>query len=165
MSAVVRVLDRDPEPGPVEELEVVLAVSEGDRALRREADVLGDEREPASLRDRRARELEEVRQRLGDVEPLAEPLLQAGPELVEPHRVVDDDELRRRPLDPAEQVADLVQRDALEVGVGARVLGDRGDVEVVVDVAVEREALVLDRGDRLAGELERDRLVQEPRRP
>ena len=58
-----------------------------------------------------------------------------------------------------------MQRDALEVGVGARMLGDRGDVEVVVDVAVEREALVLDCGDRLAGELERDRLVQEPRRP
>jgi hypothetical protein len=51
---------------------------------RREADVLGDEREAASLRDRRARELEEVRQRLGDVETIAEPLLQTGPELVEP---------------------------------------------------------------------------------
>ena len=37
-----------------------------------------------------------------------------------------------------------------------------GDVEVVVDVAVEREALGLDGRDRLARELERDRLVQEP---
>jgi hypothetical protein len=58
-----------------------------------------------------------------------------------------------------------VQRDALEVGVGAGVLGDRGDVEVVVDVAVEREALVLDLRDRLAGELDRDRLVAGATRP
>ena len=39
---------------------------------------------------------------------------------------------------------------------GGRVLGD---VELVVDVAVERVALGLHGGDRLARELERDRLV------
>ena len=55
-----------------------------------------------------------------------------------------------------------MHRDALEVGVRARVLGHLGDVELVVDVAVEAEALGLDRGDRLARELERDRLVQQP---
>ena len=124
-SRVVRVLDRDAEAGPVEQLEVVLAVAERDRLLRGEADMLRHEAEPASLRDRGAGQLEEVRQRLGDVEAAAELLHELGPERIEAVGIVDDDELRRRPLDPAEQVADLVHRDALEVGVGAGVLGDR----------------------------------------
>ena len=76
--------------------------------------------------------------------------------------VVDDDELRRRALEPVEQVADLRDRQVLEVGVRASVLGHLGDVELVVDVAVEREALLLDGRDRLPRELERDRLVQQP---
>ena len=100
-------------------------------------------------RDRRAGQL--GRQRLGDVETAAELLLEPRSERIEAVGIVDDDELRGRPLDPAAQVADLVQRDALEVGIGAGVLGDRGDVEVVVDVAVEREALSLD--GRIAGGL------------
>ena len=120
----VRVLDRDAEAGPVEQLEIVLAVAERDRLLGGEAELLGHEGEPAPLRDRGAGQLEEVRQRLGDVETPAELLLEPRPERVEAVGIVDDDELRRRPLDPAEQVADLVQRDALEVGVGAGVLGD-----------------------------------------
>ena len=40
-------------------------------------------------------------------------------------------------------------------------LGDLGHVELVVDVAVEPEARGLDGDDRLARELERNRLVQE----
>jgi hypothetical protein len=55
-----------------------------------------------------------------------------------------------------------VERQVLEVGVRAGPLRHLGDVQVVVDVAVEPEARLLHRLDRLAGEGERDRLVQEP---
>ena len=113
------VLDADGVARPVEQLEVVLAVPERDRLRGGEAEVLGDEREPAPLRDPRARELEEVGERLGDEEPVAEALDEAGPELVERVRVVDDDELRRRPLEPAEQVAHRRDREVLEVRVRA----------------------------------------------
>ena len=76
-SARVRVLDRDPVAGPLEQLDVVLAVAERDRLRGREAEPLGEEVEPGALRDARARELEEVRQRLRDEEPVAEVLLAA----------------------------------------------------------------------------------------
>ena len=99
----MRIRDSDAEAGPLEQLEVVLAVAECDRPLGGEAELLGDEGEAAAFRDRRARELEEVGQRLGDVEALAEALLQARTQDVEPVGVVDDDELRRRPLDPVEE--------------------------------------------------------------
>ena len=81
---------------------------------------------------------------------------------VELDRVADRDELRRRLRQPGEQVADRVHLQVLERRVrlrGGRVLGD---VELVVDVAVERVALRLDGRDRLARELERDRLVPQP---
>ena len=45
----MRVRDRDAEAGPVEQLEVVLAVAERDRLLRREAEALGEELRPEPL--------------------------------------------------------------------------------------------------------------------
>ena len=106
-----------PKPGPREQLPVVLAVAERHRLRRREAEVLGDEREPAALRDRGAGELEEVRQRLGDEEPVAKLGNESRPQGVELLGRRDDDELRRRPLEPGEQVAHLRDRDVLEVGI------------------------------------------------
>jgi hypothetical protein len=50
----------------------------------------------------------------------------------------------------------------LEVGVPARLRRDLGDVELIADVAVEREALFVNCGDHLASELERYRHVTEP---
>ena len=55
-----------------------------------------------------------------------------------------------------------MQIEVLEVGVLARLRRHLRDVELVVDVAVEAEAFRVDRGDRLARELERDRLVAQP---
>ena len=51
--------------------------------------------------------------------------------------------------------------EALEAGVGARVLGLLGHVEPVVDVDVRREPVRLQRRDRLPRDVELDRLVQE----
>jgi hypothetical protein len=48
---VVGVRHRDSVPRPVDELDVVLAVAECDRALAREAEVLGEEVEAGRLRD------------------------------------------------------------------------------------------------------------------
>src|SRR5204863_6233851 len=91
----VRVRDGDAEAGPVEQLPVVLAVAARDRLLGREAEPLRDEREPAPLAHVRVRELEEVRQRLGDEETSREARLQLRLELVEGSRIADRDELRR----------------------------------------------------------------------
>ncbi len=55
-----------------------------------------------------------------------------------------------------------MQLDALEARVALGLRRHPRDVELVVDVDVEPEPRGLDRVDRLAGELERDRLVQEP---
>ena len=49
--------------------------------------------------------------------------------------------------------------EVLERGVRLRLRCMFGDIQLVVDVAVQRVALGLDGGDRLAGELERDRHV------
>ena len=151
-----------PYARPVDELDVVLAVAERDGALAREAKVLREEVEPGRLRDVRRRELEEVRQRLRDVEAAVEARDHALLQPVEHLGIVDHDELRRRFVEPVEQVADGVQLEMLEVRVAASLRRDLGDVELVVDVAVESEALVVDRGDRLARELERDRDVPQP---
>ena len=83
------------------------------------------------------------------------------PQGVELSRGRDDHELRRRPLEPAEQVSHHRDRDVLEVGISAGVRRHLGDEELVVDVAVEPEALGLDSRDRLPRERDRDRLVQE----
>ena len=54
-----------------------------------------------------------------------------------------DDELRRRPVEPVEQVADRMQLEVLEVRVALRLGGDLGDVELVVHVAVQPEAFLV----------------------
>ena len=66
---MVRVRDGDAVTGPLEQLDVVLAVSERDRGLAGEAQPLGHERETGRLRHLPGRELEEVGKRLRDVEP------------------------------------------------------------------------------------------------
>ena len=157
--ARVRVGDGDAEAGPLEQLDVVLPVAEGDRPLGREAQVLGQEAETGALRHLGARELEEEGQRLGDEEAAVEAGLHPVLQPVEGVGVVDGDELRRRRREPGGEVADLVQREVLEAGVALGLRRHLGDVELVVDVAVDVEALRADGGDRLARELERDRLV------
>ena len=76
-------------------------------------------------------------------------------------RLGNDHELRRRALEPREQVTDLDHGKALERRVPARVLGLARDVELVVHVHVRRDAERPERGDRLARDLEVERLVQE----
>src|SRR5207253_10857537 len=66
LDPLVRVGDGYAVAGPLDELDVVLAVAERDRLFPRETDVLGDELEPGRLRHVRRRELEEVGQRLRD---------------------------------------------------------------------------------------------------
>ena len=99
----VRVSDRDGEPGPVDELDVVLAVPERDRPLGREAEAIRDELETGALRDLRVRELEEERQRLRDEQLPGEARAQRDAEAVELLRVADDDELRRLAVEPVQQ--------------------------------------------------------------
>ena len=158
----MRVGDRDAVAGPLDELDVVLAVPEGDRLLTREADVLRDEVEARRLGHVRRRELEEVRQRLRDVEAPVEAIDHPLLEAVENLRIVDHDQLGRRRPKPGEQVADRVQLQVLEVCVATGLGSDIGHVELVVDVAVEPEAVLVERRDRLARQLERDRLVPQP---
>ena len=94
--ALVGVRHGDPVAGPFEELDVVLAVPEGDRPLA--ARSRGARRRTAArgLRHLRARELEEERQRLGDVQARREVRLHALLEAVEALGLADGDELRRR---------------------------------------------------------------------
>ena len=132
----MRVRDGDRVPRPLEKLDVVLAVPERKDAVRVEAEVRSDERHPRALRHLRARELEEVRERLGDVEAPVEARLHARLEVVERVRVADRDELRRRPREPGEEVADRAQREVLDVGVPASLGRHGGDVELVVEIRV-----------------------------
>jgi hypothetical protein len=62
-------------------------------------------------------ELEEVGERRRDEQPVVERTLDLDPDLREPFRLGDRDELRRRALEPGEQVADLRHGQALEGGV------------------------------------------------
>ena len=55
-----------------------------------------------------------------------------------------------------------MELERLEVRVAARLRRDLCDVELVADVAVEAEPLLPEGCDRLARELERDRLVPQP---
>ena len=157
----MRVLDRDPETRLGEKLDVVLAVAERDHVREVDPEQLGDERDPGALRRAGMPELEQVRKRRREVEALAELALEVEADLGEPRGLGDRDELRRLPLEPSEEVADLGDREALEAGVGARVLGLLGDVEPVVDVDVRREPVRLQRRDRLPRDVELERLVQE----
>ena len=158
----MRVLDRDPVARPLDELDVVLAVAEGDRPLAREAVPLREELEPGALGDAERRELEELRQRLRHPEAVGEARAHPLAEAVERVGVADADDLRRRLRQPRLDVADGVDRDLLEAGVRLRACGHARDVELVADVDVRVVALGLDGGDRLARELEVDRDVQEP---
>src|SRR5437870_3741796 len=103
------------------------------------------------------RELEEDRQRLRDVEAVRKVAAQLAAQLVELVGIAGDDELRRRPVEPLQEVADLVQLDVLKARVLLGVPRDVRDVQLVVDVAVEGPAVLLDRVDRLAREFERNR--------
>jgi hypothetical protein len=78
LHALVGVRDRDAVARPRHQLDVVLAVAERDRLLRREPELLREEAQPGALGDARGRKLEEVRQRLRDVEPVAEALAKPG---------------------------------------------------------------------------------------
>ena len=110
--------------------------------LAREPEVLGDEREAGALCDLGARELEEVRQRLRDVEATGEALLHARLEAVQRRRVADRDELRRRLRQPGREIADLVDGEVLERGVALGLGRHAVDVQLVVHVAVDVEAFL-----------------------
>src|SRR4029079_12973287 len=71
------------------------------------------------------------------------------------------DELRRRPLEPREQVPDGDDRQSLEDGVPARVVVLRRDVELVVDVDVRGDAERRELGDRVARDVELERTVEQ----
>ena len=83
LQELVPVLDADGIPRPVEQLQIVLAVPERNRLGGRKAEMLRHEPEPASLRDARAGQLEEVGQGLRDEEPLPELLDEARPKGIE----------------------------------------------------------------------------------
>jgi hypothetical protein len=157
----MRALDGDPEAGRVEELHVVLAVSERDHAVEVEPEHRTHEGEPGSLRHARISDLEHVRQRRREERTAVEPALELGADLGQDGRLRDGDELRRRPLEPCEEVADRDDRQTLEDGVPARVLALLGDVELVVDVDVRRDADGCQRRDRLPRDLQCERLVEE----
>ena len=83
----------------------------------------GHEGDPRSLRHRGVAELEQVGEGGRQEEAIAE---RRGERLAEGRdlgRVGDGDELRRRLRQPRREVADLLDRDVLEVGVHPRVLG------------------------------------------
>ena len=102
----MRVRDRNPEAGPVEQLAVVLAVAARNRLLGPEAEPVRDELEPAALAHVRVRELEEVRQRLRDEEASLEARLELGLERIECRGIADRDELGRIAVEPGAKVAD-----------------------------------------------------------
>ena len=130
-----------------------------DRLRGDEPEPVGDELESRALAHVRMRELEEVRQRLRDEQPSRIPWLQLRLELVERMLVAHGDELRRRLRQPVAQRADRVDLEVLEVRVASRFRCDLGDVQEVVDVAVEMEAGGDDGVDHLERVRQRDRHV------
>ena len=156
------VLDRHAVAGPLDKLDVVLSVAERHGSFAGKAEVIGEEREAGCLRHVRRGELEEVRQRLRDVEATVETLLHALFQSVQHLGIVDDDELRRLLVEPLEQVTNRMQLEVLEVRVALRLRRDLCDVQLVVDVAVEPEALRVQDRNRFARNLERNRHVTEP---
>src|SRR5581483_7642651 len=120
-------------PGPLDELDVVLAVAEGDRPLPREAVAPGEELERRSLRHADRGELEELRQRLRHPQAPVEARAHPGAETVELVGVADADDLRRRPGEPRLHVADRVDRDLLEGRVRLRPWREPRHVELVAD--------------------------------
>jgi hypothetical protein len=113
----VRALDRDRETDFCQELDVVLAVAEGDHLVELDPEQLRDEGDPRSLRRAEMAELEEVGERGRDEHSPLEDRFEVTPDLGEPLRFGDRDELRGRPSEPREEVADLRDRKALEVRV------------------------------------------------
>ena len=80
-------------------------------------------------------------------------------ELIEGVGGPDGDELGGRAVEPRSEVSNRGDREMLEARVALCFRGQFAHIEIVVDVDVQRVALVLDRCDRLTGEVERDRLV------
>jgi hypothetical protein len=107
------------------------------------------------------RELEEVGERLRDEEASGEAGLELSLELVERTRIADRDELRRIVVEPRAEVAHCVDLEMLEVGVPPCLRRHLGDVEMVVDVAVEMEAGGEHGVHRLTRLRQRDRDVKE----
>ena len=110
-----------------------------DDALERDAELLRDERDPRSLRDRGVAELEQVGERGRQEEAIAErcaraPRASAGISAGSATAT----SFVGGCCQPRGEVADLLDREVLEVGVHAGVLGVLGDVEAVVDVTVRR---------------------------
>src|SRR5581483_4723236 len=155
----VRVRDGDGVTGPFEQLDVVLTVAERDGLLPREPEPPGEELEPGALRHVAVGELEEVRQRLRDEEAAVEVRLHPHLERIQLERVADADELRRRPVEPREEVADRVDGELLELRVPVGLGRLARDIELVVDVDVEWVAGGLHLPDRVACQVERDRHV------
>jgi hypothetical protein len=106
-------------------------------------------------------QLEEVRQGRGEKDATREAPDELGASLREHIRLGDGDELRRRLVEPREQVAHLGHGQVLEAGVGARVLRFARHEELVIDVDVGGEAELLERGDGFACDVELERLVEE----
>ena len=67
-------------------------------------------------------QLEQVRERRREEETACEAAGELGPRLGQRLRLCDRDELRRRPVEPREEVTDLGHGQALEPGVRPRVL-------------------------------------------
>ena len=159
----VRILDRDPVSGLLDQLDVVLAVPERDDALERDAEPLRHEGDPSSLRHGGVAELEQEGEGGRQEQAIAE---RRGERLTEGRDLGgfgDGDELRRRLREPPCEVSDLLDRNVLEVGVHPRVLGVLGHEQAVVDVTVRPVPKLGEQGDRLASGLEWDRLVEHER--
>ncbi len=150
-----------PSPAQVEQVAVVLAVAERDALLGGEAEALAEERERGRLRDVRGRELEEDRERLGDERAVAEARLHLVAQRIEPRLDADGDELRRRPGEPAREVADDVHLDPGDLGVADRLGVRLGDVQLVVDVGVRRARVWPERVQDLDGQIDLERRVQQ----
>ena len=148
---LVRVLDRDAVAGPLDQLDVVLAVAERDRLLAREAEMLGrGSRGPSPSSRPRVANSRKYGSDFVMCIRAAEALAHPHAEPVELDRVADADELRRRLGQPRARGRRPRGRSrcwksayASASGVIAR------DVELVADVDVRLVALGLDRRDRL----------------
>ena len=116
---------------------------------------------PRPLRDIGVADLEHVRQRGREERPPVEPGGEPRADLGKDGGLRHGDQLRRRPVEPGEEVADLDDGQPLEDGVSARVVVLLGDVQLVVDVDVRRDAERPELGDRVPCGGEVERLVQQ----
>ena len=116
------------------------------------AEPLAHELERRALAHAGQGELEEDRKRLGDEGAAVESRPQLDLEAVERLRLADHDDLRRRPVEPREEVADGVRLEPRVRRVGHRLVVQRLDVELVIDVDVHVEAGGVHRLDHLVRE-------------